>query len=121
MTPDELKNLPKGQFIVMKTGTHPMQTRLRLFLDWGITFEKVGYQVPERSARKVAYANKQMLMKVIREKYSPVQVEKEVEQQAEASQSGGMAAPMLELVERQERTARSRRSAYNIQRREKTP
>ena len=35
MTPDELKSIPRGQFVVMKTGTHPMQTRLRLFLDWG--------------------------------------------------------------------------------------
>ena len=40
MTPDELKSIPKGQFVVMKTGSHPMRTRLRLFLDWGITFEE---------------------------------------------------------------------------------
>ena len=40
MTPDELKSVPKGEFVVMKTGAHPMRTRLRLFLDWGITFEK---------------------------------------------------------------------------------
>jgi type IV secretion system protein VirD4 len=60
MMPDELKSLPKGQFIVMKTGTHPMQTRLRLFLDWGITFDRV-YEVPERAARKVAYADKDEL------------------------------------------------------------
>ena len=40
MTPDELKALPKGEFIVMKTGRHPMRTRLRLFLEWGITFEE---------------------------------------------------------------------------------
>ena len=33
MTPDELKSIPKGSFVVMKTGTHPMQTKLRLFLD----------------------------------------------------------------------------------------
>ena len=38
MTPDELKSIPKGEFVVMKTGSHPMRTRLRLFLDWGITF-----------------------------------------------------------------------------------
>lgn len=38
MTPDELKSIPKGQFVIMKTGTHPMQTRLRLFLEWGISF-----------------------------------------------------------------------------------
>ena len=35
MTPDELKSIPKGHFIVMKTGTHPMRTHLRLFLEWG--------------------------------------------------------------------------------------
>ena len=33
MTPDELKSVPKGEFVVMKTGAHPMRTRLRLFLD----------------------------------------------------------------------------------------
>ncbi len=27
MTPDELKALPKGEFIVMKTGTYPMRTK----------------------------------------------------------------------------------------------
>ena len=60
MTPDELKSIPKGQFIVMKTGTHPMRTRLRLFLEWGITFGDP-YVLPEKAARKVAYASKQEL------------------------------------------------------------
>ena len=57
LTPDELKSIPKGSFIVMKTGTHPMRTRLRLFLDWGITFG-APYIVPERANREVAYANR---------------------------------------------------------------
>ena len=57
LTPDELKSIPKGSFIVMKTGTHPMRTRLRLFLDWGITFG-APYTVPERANRAVAYANR---------------------------------------------------------------
>lgn len=64
MTPDELKSIPKGSFIVMKTGTHPMKTRLRLFLEWGITFGKP-YILPERAARKVAYADKQALLQSI--------------------------------------------------------
>ena len=64
MTPDELKSIPKGHFIVMKTGTHPMQTRLRLFLEWGITFGEP-YQVPERAARKVYYAGKDELVSAI--------------------------------------------------------
>jgi len=66
MTPDELKSLPKGDFIVMKTGTHPMRTRLHLFLDWGIKFEKP-YILPEKTTRKVAYASKSELMKIISE------------------------------------------------------
>ena len=57
LTPDELKSIPKGSFIVMKTGTHPMRTRLRLFFDWGITFEEP-YTVPERADRTVVYANR---------------------------------------------------------------
>ena len=64
MTPDELKSIPKGHFIVMKTGTHPMQTRLRLFLEWGITFGEP-YQVPQRAARKVYYASKDELVSAI--------------------------------------------------------
>ncbi len=60
MTPDELKSIPKGQFVVMKTGSHPMRTRLRLFLDWGITFGEP-YILEEKAARTVAYANKQEL------------------------------------------------------------
>ena len=57
LTPDELKSIPKGSFIVMKTGTHPMRTHLRLFLQWGITFGKP-YVVPERADRAVDYANR---------------------------------------------------------------
>lgn len=64
MTPDELKSIPKGHFIVMKTGTHPMKTRLRLFKEWGITFEKP-YTVPEKANRKVAYANRDELVQSI--------------------------------------------------------
>ncbi|WP_300764874.1 type IV secretory system conjugative DNA transfer family protein [uncultured Oscillibacter sp.] len=60
MTPDELKSIPKGQFVVMKTGSHPMRTRLRLFLDWGIIFGEP-YILEEKAARTVAYASKQDL------------------------------------------------------------
>lgn len=60
LTPDELKSIPKGNFIVQKTGQHPMRTRLRLFLEWGISFEEP-YIVPERVDRAVAYANREDL------------------------------------------------------------
>ena len=64
MTADELKAMPKGSFVVMKTGVHPMKVRLRLFLDWGIRFGEP-YQVPERAARPVAYADKKELESAI--------------------------------------------------------
>lgn len=57
MTPDEIKALKKGTFIVTKTGAHPMQATLKLFLKWGITFEEP-YELQERAARKVSYADK---------------------------------------------------------------
>ena len=37
-----------------------MRTRLRLFLEWGITFGEP-YILPEKAARKVAYASKKEL------------------------------------------------------------
>ena len=48
----------------MKTGTHPMRTRLRLFLEWGITFGKP-YHVPEKAARKVYYADKKEFLHAV--------------------------------------------------------
>ena len=45
-----------------------MQTRLRLFLDWGITFDNV-YEVPEKAERKVAYADKDELERRIVTRY----------------------------------------------------
>ena len=89
MTPDELKSMPKGSFIVAKTGVHPMQVRLRLFLDWGIRFGKP-YEVPERAQRPVAYARKQELETAILLKhYLPAAVDEDIPQ-AEPPISGGM-------------------------------
>ena len=68
MTADELRSLPKGRFVVMKTGRHPMQSTLPLFLDWGISF-KEEYVIPQRPVKAVAYANKGMLEKAIAKKY----------------------------------------------------
>ncbi len=57
MTPDELKSLPKGHFILAKTGCHPMRTELRLFFKWGIEFEE-GYVAEQHAARAVSYADR---------------------------------------------------------------
>ena len=57
MAPEELKTLPKGNFILAKTGVCPMKTRLPLFFKWGIRFEEV-YEVSEQAAREVVYADR---------------------------------------------------------------
>ena len=60
ITTDELKLLPKGHFILAKTGCHPMKTELRLFLKWGI--EPIAdYVVAEQANRTVQYADKKEL------------------------------------------------------------
>lgn len=68
MTPDELKSMPKGSFIVMKTGFYPMRVKLKLFFKWGISFDGE-YALPERGNRPVSYAGKQEIIEGIREKY----------------------------------------------------
>ena len=70
MTPDELKSMPKGQFVVMKTGAYPMKVKLRLFFQWGIQFGKE-YIVAENGNRQVAYAEKKEIMDAIVQKYHP--------------------------------------------------
>ena len=73
LSPDELKSLPKGEFVVMKTGTHPMRTKLQLYFKWGISFEEP-YQVPERAQREVYYAGKEeLLMNIKKSLYSQPQ------------------------------------------------
>ncbi len=70
MTPDELKSLPKGQFVVMKTGEHPMKVRLKLFFKWGIEFDKDHpYTVAEHGNRIVKYADKNEIVDGIIRKY----------------------------------------------------
>lgn len=70
MTQDELKSLPKGTFIVMKTGVYPMKVKLKLFFKWGIEFEEP-YVVPEQADRQVAYAYKDEITSAILMKYNP--------------------------------------------------
>ena len=79
MTPDELKSLPKGTFVVTKTGFNPMQVKLKLFFKWGIQFEETPYIVPLRDNKDIRYANKDTLMLAVTEKYSPKKKTEEVE------------------------------------------
>ena len=70
LTPDELKSMPKGQFVVMKTGVHPMEVKLKLFYQWGIQFDEANpYTVKDNGSRKVEYAEKKEFLDGIVQKY----------------------------------------------------
>lgn len=88
MTPDELKSMPKGRFIVTKTGAYPMRTRLKLFLEWGITFGKP-YEIAEQSARKVEYADRRKVEEEIIRRNAAFEPEPE-ERVDRVSASGGI-------------------------------
>lgn len=95
MTADELKSMPKGQFIVMKTGAHPMKVKLKLFFQWGISFG-APYTVPDKGNRPVPYAGKETLINAILEKYPPAPVIEEVQggsQESASGQKANAAAP----------------------------
>ncbi len=68
MTVDELKSMPKGQFIVMKTGVHPMISKLKLYFKWGIKFEEE-YRLSDKAARKVSYKDCGELIRDVSIKY----------------------------------------------------
>lgn len=84
MTPDELKSIPKGEFVVMKTGTHPMRTKLQLFLKWGITFEEP-YVLPDQGKRQIFYASRQELEMSIAKAFAS---EQSIQTQKAAKQVG---------------------------------
>ena len=97
MTPDELKSLPKGNFIVSKTGTHPMKTKLKLFLKWGITFEEP-LEMPEKAARKVAYADKQEIEEEIVRRYMCCMGNAEYDESGVSGKAGGMQQSTIDVT-----------------------
>ena len=72
MTADELKSMKKGNFIVMKTGTHPFISKLKLFFKWGIDFDTEKYTVEDKGARQVHYTNKDIIEEQILDTFPAV-------------------------------------------------
>ncbi len=70
MMVNELQSMPKGHFIVMKTGCHLMKTCLKLFFKWGIQFEGA-YSIEEKSERKVQYADSREVEAAVLERFPP--------------------------------------------------
>lgn len=103
MTAEELKSMPKGRFVVMKTGAHPMRVKLKLYHDWGITFDtKKPYTVCENVNRKVEYADKKEIVEAIARRYHPELLEQSDSTSA-ATSGGGQSLAKHELYRRSEK------------------
>lgn len=66
MSPEKIRSLKQGQFILMKTGLSPARFTLDFFFDIGITFEEnLKYNASKHKAKTVFYASKESLEKSI--------------------------------------------------------
>ena len=54
MAPNELREMPRGEYVLLKTFCRSARTRMPLFTDWGITLEEK-YHVPVRAIREIKY------------------------------------------------------------------
>ena len=89
LTPDELKSMPKGQFVVMKTGVHPMRVKLKLFFKWGIEFNKDNpYTVADNGGREVKYAEKKDILDGIIRKYHPEELDERIASEDDGTYGG---------------------------------
>ena len=69
MSADELKSMKPGSFIVMKTGSHPFISRLKLFTQWGIEFDMGKCELTDKAARTVHYAGKDSIVGAVDKVY----------------------------------------------------
>ena len=75
-----------------------MQTRLRLFLDWGITFGEA-YQTPDHGRRKVYYADRKELEEAILKKYPQKNPEPQPAQSAPRAERFACSRPPIHRTE----------------------
>jgi type IV secretion system protein VirD4 len=67
MAPNELREMPKGEFVLLKTFCRSTKTHMPLFTEWGITLEEK-YSMPERAIREIKYMDVPELMKKLNRK-----------------------------------------------------
>jgi type IV secretion system protein VirD4 len=68
MTADEIKRIPRGEFVILKTGKNPTKTKIPLFKDWGITLSETNNLI-ENEIKKPVYIDKNKLKQKIMECY----------------------------------------------------
>lgn len=68
MSPDELRQLPKGSYVRLQAGHRPSIFHTRYYTEWGIHFpEGSEFRLPDSKPRKVSYASREAVMMAILE------------------------------------------------------
>ena len=67
---NKLKTMPKNQWILMKTHTHPFVTTLKRYNEWGIELN-CPFAMAENATRQVSYASREEMTAAVKEKYPP--------------------------------------------------
>ena len=76
MAPNELREMPRGEYVLLKTFCRSARTRMPLFSDWGITLEEK-YHVPERAIREIEYMDVNELIGRLKKQGTPKSDKKE--------------------------------------------
>ena len=69
LSPVELRRLERGVFIIMKSGSYSMKSKLKLFKDWGIEFD-CPRTMSAKATKRVCYASKNILQSKICEAFN---------------------------------------------------
>lgn len=70
MSPNAIKEMKKGEWVLMKTGQNPVKVSLPPCEAWGIKFdENSPYKIASKSSREVSYADRTQLFSAIQNKY----------------------------------------------------
>ena len=67
MAPNELREMPRGEYVLLKTFCRSARTKMPLFTEWGITLEEK-YHVPERAIREIEYMDVNELIQRLKKK-----------------------------------------------------
>lgn len=73
MTTDELKKLPMGCFICMKTGMNPFMIKLKLYIEWGIRYDE-HYRLSMKEVKKVSYTERDKLIKTVKSAFNRINI-----------------------------------------------
>ncbi len=67
MAPNELREMPRGEYVLLKTFCRSARTKMPLFTDWGITLEEK-YHISERPIRNIEYMDVKELIDRLKKK-----------------------------------------------------